>query len=285
MLTSIKKMPPGTFIFSDLERLKASQLKILGSFCEQLLANDENIPLFNNPVSALSRYSLLRKLYDDGFNKYNVCKVADTECTPQYPLFLRRDNDHSGPRSKLLGTPEEKNDALLKALIGGIDINNLIQIEFCETKSDDGYYRKYSAFRIGNEIIPAHIIFDTNWIAKDTVPPDSESIELEKEKFKKENPHADRLLEIFNLAGINFGRIDYGMLDGTMQTWEINTNPILIKRRKDYTNDKIIAIKEQLAKRLENAFMSINLGGDIKSIKQEENWIELTWDYKKIFGS
>jgi hypothetical protein len=41
----------------------------------------------------------------------------------------------------------------------------------------------------------------------------------------RDNPHKEKLLEIFRLAGIGFGRIDYGIKDGNIQTWEINTLP------------------------------------------------------------
>lgn len=45
------------------------------------------------------------------------------------------------------------------------------------------------------------------------------------------NPHEAELREIFDLAGINYCRIDYGMKDGHIQVWEINTNPTILKGR------------------------------------------------------
>ena len=32
------------------------------------------------------------------------------------------------------------------------------------------------------------------------------------------------------LAGIGYGRIDYGLKDGIPQVWEINTNPTIVRR-------------------------------------------------------
>jgi len=43
------------------------------------------------------------------------------------------------------------------------------------------------------------------------------------------NPHESWLRETFALARIDFGRIDYGLLDGVPQVWEINTNPTLAR--------------------------------------------------------
>ena len=48
---------------------------------------------------------------------------------------------------------------------------------------------------------------------------------IEEERiFVDENPHAAQLLKYARLAGITYGRIDYGLLNGCPQIWEINTN-------------------------------------------------------------
>jgi hypothetical protein len=39
------------------------------------------------------------------------------------------------------------------------------------------------------------------------------------------NPHAGILGEVCRLANIGYGRIDYSLLDGRVQVWEINTTP------------------------------------------------------------
>jgi hypothetical protein len=41
----------------------------------------------------------------------------------------------------------------------------------------------------------------------------------------KQNPHEKSLNNVFDLAGINYGRIDYSILHGKPVVWEINTNP------------------------------------------------------------
>lgn len=49
----------------------------------------------------------------------------------------------------------------------------------------------------------------------------------EEIEYIRTNPHRDALAKIFRIAGIDYGRIDYGLVDGTVQTYEINTNPRL----------------------------------------------------------
>ncbi len=52
--------------------------------------------------------------------------------------------------------------------------------------------------------------------------------------YVRSNPHAEELREIFELARIDYGRIDYSVVDGCIQVWEINTNPmILIPKDRD----------------------------------------------------
>ncbi|MGK7892784.1 MAG: hypothetical protein AB4372_03825, partial [Xenococcus sp. (in: cyanobacteria)] len=48
---------------------------------------------------------------------------------------------------------------------------------------------------------------------------------LEEEQYVKTNPHESFLRDIFRLARIEYGRIDYGLINGIPQVWEINTNP------------------------------------------------------------
>ena len=67
-LPFVKDLVPGAFIFSDLERLSKTQLKTLEIYCDQVTAIDKNIPIFNHPRNTLTRYDLLKKLYDLDLN-------------------------------------------------------------------------------------------------------------------------------------------------------------------------------------------------------------------------
>ena len=43
-------------------------------------------------------------------------------------------------------------------------------------------------------------------------------------QYQRENPHAAWLARVFDLAGIEYGRVDYGVAGGVPQVWEINLN-------------------------------------------------------------
>src|SRR5436853_745492 len=55
----------------------------------------------------------------------------------------------------------------------------------------------------------------------------SRSQVLEEQDYVLSNPHEARLAEIFQAGRIDYGRIDYSLKDGRIQTWEINLNPTI----------------------------------------------------------
>jgi hypothetical protein len=179
-----------------------------------------------------------------------------------------------------LNSRQEVNQGVLYLRMKGFDIKNMMLVEYCESKDDAGYYRKYAAFRIDDQIIPGHLIFNNNWLVKDGKPPFEKSHELEKERYIKDNPHEEEIFKIFELAGTTYGRIDYSMLNGSIQTWEINTNPVLNLPRNKLLKERkeLIPVKEKLAKRLEDKLMSINYGSDVAEAGKRGHKISLNWD-------
>jgi hypothetical protein len=55
----------------------------------------------------------------------------------------------------------------------------------------------------------------------------SRSMVLEERDYVFANPHEAQLAEIFRVGGVEYGRIDYSIKDGRVQTWEINLNPTI----------------------------------------------------------
>ena len=47
-------------------------------------------------------------------------------------------------------------------------------------------------------------------------------------RYMETNPHERALREIFQLARIDYGKIDYAILGDRLQIWEINTNPVVL---------------------------------------------------------
>jgi hypothetical protein len=93
-----------------------------------------------------------------------------------------------------------------------------------------GLYRKYGAFIIGNRVFPKSVQFSRHWVQKSQALKEPELLREEIE-YVEQNPHEKVLREIFALARIEYGRMDYGILNDRVQVWEINTNPTILHRR------------------------------------------------------
>ena len=249
-----------TFIFTDIDRLNRYQRSILKLFVDQLVAAHPGCRIINHPEKVITRFNLLRQLHKENINEFNIYPITELRNHIRFPVFLRNPNEHFGPFTELL---DDFGDVRVEAyilLMKGVIPSAISAIEYCETKSPDGWYRKYSAFRFGETIIPAHINFGEHWITKDGEITTEEMLQ-EKQAFTRDNPHADDLMKIFNMANIEYGRIDYAFKDGRMQIWEINTNPILIKAKEEY-DATVLHIKEELAVKIRAGLSALNQQGE-----------------------
>lgn len=249
----------GTYVFADLERLTDAQLVIVRDYADQLQRQHPAARVLNHPQHVLRRRSLLETLHAAGINSFRAFPILGLPADIRYPVFLRKEREHEGPASQLVGDIHALRLEALRIAIAGIRLDQILGVEYCETRSPDGCYRKYSAFRIGDRIIAAHIVFSRHWVAKDGGSTDPQMVE--EAAFMRDNPHESWLRNIFDLAHIEYGRIDYSLLDGRPQIWEINTNPILLKSRADYEQNfpKEMPVKERLASVIADCFTAVNL--------------------------
>ncbi|MEL6261359.1 MAG: hypothetical protein AAFR12_09855 [Cyanobacteria bacterium J06626_6] len=223
-LWKLKKLPRGTYIFADIERLTPNEAETTARIWQQLSSN-QAVCLLNHPTRSKRRYGLLRSLYNKGVNQFNVYRLTESHQPQKYPVFIRSENDHTGNLTWLLNTSEELENAIHRLVKEGKSLEDKIITEFCSTADEGGVFRKYSAFIVGERIIPRHLFFNRNWMIKcPGLVTERQALEEEYE-YVKTNPHESALREIFQLADIKYGRIDYSLLNGLPQIWEINTNP------------------------------------------------------------
>jgi hypothetical protein len=93
-------------------------------------------------------------------------------------------------------------------------------------------------FSIAGRLVPRHVLFSTNWVTKHPDISD-EATACEEARFIARFPHSEVIENAFHLAGIDYGRIDYGMHEGRIQVWEINTNPIIIPPRERIAAERL----------------------------------------------
>lgn len=227
-LTGMRHFPAGTYIFSDIERLSPAMTAVAAEVWNTLSVAGDHIRLLNHPSQSMRRYELLRTLYEEGSNRFNIYRLTEHRKPEHFPVFIRGENDHAGSLTPLLHSQAELDAAISDLGRRGCARDNKVIIEFCNTADAGGTFRKYGAFIINERIIPDHLFFSQQWMAKNEVVTQIPKAQLQEEwEYVQGNPHAAALREIARRARIDYGRFDYGVLNGTLQVWELNTNPML----------------------------------------------------------
>jgi len=221
---------PGTFIFTDFERLSPAQLQAAVSLHERVASLDPDLLLLNNPAIVPRRFELLKRLKGAGLNHFDVHRLGEREAVRRFPVFVRWESQHEPPLTGLIDSAEA-----LEAAIDGLPLHirrdpDLMIVEYGAAPSADGRFRKYSAFKVGPTIYPQHCFINENWYIKFAGTRFTDADRAESRAYVAENPHAAQIERIFALAGIDYGRIDYGIVDGRIQTFEINNNPTVMSR-------------------------------------------------------
>ncbi len=226
-LSQLRNFPRATYVFTDLDRLPTESLEFAASVYRQLRRH--GIMALNDPARVLSRYGLLRRLFLSGFNQFNAYRVEDDTQPTRWPVFLRMDGNHNAPMPELFETPEALERGISDAVARGVPLSRLLIVEFAAQPVRPGLYRKFACFRIGHTSFAHTCVHDNQWIAKDgqpnIAPPELYDEEL---RIVRENPYGPAVAAAFELAGIEYGRADFGLVDGRVQLYEINSNPHMI---------------------------------------------------------
>lgn len=220
------------YLFADRERMSDPFRKVAAGLWNTLEQSGEPVRLLNDPRTQLSRYELLEALHKGGVNDFCAFRVDRLALeTPRFPVFLRIEDDHGGPRSELLFNWDELEQGVRRLQLAGVATDRILAVEFVDTADRDGVRRKYGAVRIGDTIICQHILFSREWNVKaEGSLRDAEFLD-ESDAYFESNPHAEMLMPLFDVAKIEFGRIDYSFRDGKIQVWEINDNPVIATGR------------------------------------------------------
>jgi hypothetical protein len=215
----------GAYLFCDLDRVPATfqpRLEALHGFLSNACGSAR---VLNHPRRSLRRYELLQALHAAGLNRFGVQRVSAAEQPSKFPVVIRPEGNNTAP-AQLLADEAAYRAALAGCARANVPLDQLMTVEFCDTADAQGVYRKYGAFIVGASIVPRHVFFSRRWMVR--IADLAEPRYLEEERgYLDANPHAEALGRIACIANTSYGRIDYSMLDGQVQTWEINTNPTI----------------------------------------------------------
>jgi hypothetical protein len=245
----------GTYVFTDIERLPPEGLAKAGWLWDGLAARGPRVRLLNSPHAMLRRRELLRALFVRGSNRFNVYALDDPRDGMRFPVFLRSNRQHHGPLSPFLSDAAALSKAIADVLATGVPRWDLLIVEFLDV-SVNGIFNKYSVTRIGPAILPQHAFFSDAWVVKSVTRWLPEYVAADN-AFLRDNPHRAELDEIFRLAHVDFGRADYAILDGKVQVWEINTNPVFFMKKSFYRGDRL-GPKLALAARINAALADLD---------------------------
>jgi hypothetical protein len=222
-LFSRTHLPSSTYVFADLERLGEGDLDRAETIHQRICAADPRLLVLNHPRRTLRRYDLLERLAASGVNSYRAYRVTDGFIPQRFPIFLRGENDHNGPLSGLIWTIEEYRTNLRKLAVFESD-KNVLAVEFLDYRDAEGRYVKFGAIVVGSTIWTNHALFSHQWMIKGTDIVDKTVIALEH-RLQAEQPHAALLRPAIDIAGAQYGRADYCIVNGRAQLFEFNTNP------------------------------------------------------------
>ena len=227
-------LPVATYVFTDMDRLAPSQLRRAAVQYRALRKLGQTV--LNDPARVLSRFGLLRALNRAGVNRFDAYRVEDLEQPRQWPVFVRFETEHGDPFSDLLRNRKELDASIARAIDRGLPRSALIVIEYAAEPVQPGLFRKLSAFRVGDRILGYTCVHDDQWVVKYGKPAIA-TPELYEEEYEivATSPFADALRSVFDIAGVNYGRVDFGLVGGKPQIYEINSNPDIKLRTEPST--------------------------------------------------
>ena len=230
--------PVGHYIFTDFDRLSRYELECAATFADALHKAAPEARILNHPLKALERYPLLIALDRAGINDFTAIRIECRDRPSRYPVFIRAEDGYGGPETDLLNNDDEYDAAIEELARRGLPLRGRIAIGFANERDPDGHFYKYGAFSVGGSIVPHDRLRGQTWAVKYfPVPGNLVSCDMDHSEsqagiakeleYMNSNPHREVLRRAFDVAGIDFGRADYGVVNGRVQIYEINTNPFL----------------------------------------------------------
>ncbi len=226
-----RKIPVGTWVFTDHERLTIDETNQAARVAQQMEA--AGCRVLNHPAFVRSRFETLRRLREAGINDFSVFRADASPRPTRFPVFIRNEYDHDSSSLALLENQAALDAALHELEAQSIPLVGKLVIEYAVDPIVPDTWMRLSTYHFGGTLIAHHIGFDSHWIVKDGFeaermdahPCKERMLELERD-FVTSNLYAETMRDAFDIARIDYGRADFSLMDGRVQVYEINTNPM-----------------------------------------------------------
>ena len=225
-----KKLPSGSWIFTDHERLSAYELTLAARVAFHLERGGARV--LNHPARVLGRYDLLRALKAEGINDFSAWRAETFPKPDSFPVFIRNEYDHRLPKPPLIPDQPTLDAELAARQQAGYPLIGKLVIQYAGEEVSPGVWQRLQTYHIAGETIAHTNVVDFSWVVKDVR--DKKRLEshpmfdrfiANEHAFISQNLYADVIRRAFELAKIDYGRADFAIVNGKPQIYEINTNP------------------------------------------------------------
>ena len=140
----------------------------------------------------------------------------------RYPLILRSDAVHRGLNMFFVRGPREARRVLSFDIAPPLDVAS----EFIDTRSPDGYFRKWRSHVIGNQVIPRQVQLSKSWkVNLDAAQLCAEALDEDRRFISEGEPHAGLVALAARALRSDIIALDYSKRsDGSYIFWEGNRN-------------------------------------------------------------
>jgi hypothetical protein len=174
------------FAVDDIE---PAERRLFAGIWDQLEAAAPRTRVLNHPDRSLGRLEFLDAMAGSGRNEFRAVSAAAWPADVRYPVFIRDRERHNGALTPLLRSPADVARMLKWFVWKGYRREDLLVVEYCETADTDGVYRKYSAYIVGERIIPRCIEYGAKWMVKHDIRMFDDARIREEFDYVTGNPH------------------------------------------------------------------------------------------------
>ena len=215
----------GTYVFTDIDRLAPYERLLAAAVFRTMAEQPDRFRPLNDPALVRTRFALLRALNEAGINQFDAYSAEAQPRPRRFPVFVRAGSRHDKPLTDLLRDQRQLDEALHTLERAGTPLEGLIVIEYTAEPVLPGIWRRYTAYLIGGELLIDVPLSGASWIVKrdehlvDDATYDDDIVAMRTDR------DADILRQAFAIGRIDYGRLDFGIIGGRVQVYEINTNP------------------------------------------------------------
>ena len=221
------RLKPGTYIFCDLERLTDMELAAAAEIAA-LMKGAVGFRVLNDPARSRIRFGFLRAMREAGLNDFDAYRADGLPKPRRFPVFIREEADHLASLSGLLEDQAALDAELQRLTSVGRPLRGLIVIEYCGEEVSKGVWRRFGTFRIGQSFHLHDVVSEDNWSVKYGRRGLVDKSTYEEDHRRMETGFMiEELRRAFQIAEIDYGRADFGLVAGRPQVYEINTNPYM----------------------------------------------------------